>query len=171
MSHPRVRPSFGASVNSRRFKASLIDIGLMQRLAHLLVDVELRHENLLAIYRGKLAEQFVAQALRVSQKGELYYWAREDGGKPAEVDYLTHCDGHACPIEVKSGEGARCAACINSWPPILNVRKGSCSTPLQWSLRAAAGVETSVRAALFRGRSHNARRRCCGYSIPSFLMR
>jgi predicted AAA+ superfamily ATPase len=95
---------FGASVNNRRFKASLIDIGLMQRLAHLPADVELRHEDLLAIYRGKLAEQFVAQELMVSQNSELYYWAREDGGRPAEVDYLIHCDGHACPIEVKSGE-------------------------------------------------------------------
>lgn len=96
---------FGASVNNRRFKACLIDIGLMQRLAHLPVDVELRHENLLAIYRGKLAEQFVAQELLVAQNRELYYWAREDGGGPAEVDYLIHCDGQACPIEVKSGEG------------------------------------------------------------------
>lgn len=105
---PAVRTAalpFGASVNSRRFKASLIDIGLMQRLAHLPADVELRQENLLAIYRGKLAEQFVAQELLVSQNRALYYWAREDGGRMAEVDFLIHCDGHACPIEVKSGDG------------------------------------------------------------------
>ena len=95
----------GASINNRRFKASLVDIGLMQRLAHLPVDVELRHENLLALYRGKLAEQFVAQELLVAQNRELYYWAREDAGRPSEVDYLIQCDGRACPIEVKSGEG------------------------------------------------------------------
>ena len=94
---------FGASMNSKRFKASLIDIGLMQRLAHVPVDVELRHDDLLAIYRGKLAEQFVAQELLAMQNRELYYWAREDGGRPMEVDYVIQCDGRACPIEVKSG--------------------------------------------------------------------
>lgn len=94
---------FGASVNHRRFKASLIDIGLMQRLTHLPVSVELRQEDLLAIYRGKLAEQFAAQELLVSQNRELYYWAREDGGKPVEVDYLIQREGRVCPIEVKSG--------------------------------------------------------------------
>ena len=104
---PAVRTAalpFGASVNSRRFKASLIDIGLMQRLAHLPADVELRQENLLAVYRGKLAEQLVAQELLVSQNRELYSWAREEGGRPAEADYLIPCDGRARPIEVKSGE-------------------------------------------------------------------
>lgn len=33
---------FGSSANNKRFKASLMGIGLMQRLAHLPVDVELR---------------------------------------------------------------------------------------------------------------------------------
>ena len=94
---------FGARMNSKRFKASLIDIGLMQRLAHLPVEVELRHDDLLAIYRGKLAEQFAAQELLATQNRELYYWAREDGGRPMEVDYVIQCDGRACPIEVKSG--------------------------------------------------------------------
>ena len=94
---------FGASMNTKRFKASLIDIGLMQRLAHVPVDAELRHDDLLAIYRGKLAEQFAAQELVAMQNRELYYWAREDCGRPMEVDYLIHCDGRARPIEVKSG--------------------------------------------------------------------
>jgi predicted AAA+ superfamily ATPase len=43
----------GSLANNRKFKASIIDIGLMQRLNHLPVDVEIRQENLLAIYRGK----------------------------------------------------------------------------------------------------------------------
>lgn len=96
---------FGSSANSKRFKASLIDIGLMQRLAHLPVNVELRQEDLLAIYRGKLAEQYVAQELLISQNRELYYWAREEHASAAEVDYLVQRDGRVCPVEVKSGRG------------------------------------------------------------------
>jgi uncharacterized protein len=96
---------FGGGANSKRFKASLIDIGLMQRLAHLPVNVELHQEDLLAIHRGKLAEQYVAQELLISQNRELYYWAREEHASAAEVDYLIQRDGIVCPVEVKSGRG------------------------------------------------------------------
>lgn len=96
---------FGSSINSKRFKASLIDIGLIQRITHLPVNLELRQEDLLAIYRGKLAEQFVAQELLISQNRELYYWAREDRASSAEVDYVIQREGRVCPVEVKSGAG------------------------------------------------------------------
>jgi predicted AAA+ superfamily ATPase len=91
--------------NHRKFKASLIDIGLMQRLNHLPVGVEIRQEDLLAIYRGRLAEQFVAQELIAAQNGELYYWARNAPGNTAEVDYLFEHQGKIYPLEVKSGRG------------------------------------------------------------------
>lgn len=96
---------FGSSANSKRFKASLIDIGLMQRLTHLPVNAELRQEDLLAIHRGKLAEQYVAQELLISQNRELYYWAREERAAAAEVDYLIQRNGLVAPVEVKSGRG------------------------------------------------------------------
>ncbi len=95
----------GSIANNRKFKASLIDIGLMQRLNHLPVDVEMRQENLLAIYRGKLAEQFVAQELIAAQNSKLYYWARNAPGSTAEVDYLFEYHGKIYPLEVKSGRG------------------------------------------------------------------
>jgi len=57
----------GSMANIRKFKAALIDIGLMQRLNHLAVDMEIKQKDLLAIYRGKLAEQFVAQELIASR--------------------------------------------------------------------------------------------------------
>jgi len=95
----------GSLANNRKFKASLIDIGLMQRLNHLPVDVEIRQEDLLAIYRGKLAEQFVAQELIAAQNNELYYWARNAPGSTAEVDYLFEYHGKIYPLEVKSGRG------------------------------------------------------------------
>lgn len=95
----------GSAVNLKKFKTSLIDIGLMQRLCRLPVDVEMQQQNLLAIYRGKLAEQFVAQELLVAQNSELYYWARAERGSTAEVDYLFEREGRVYPVEVKSGKG------------------------------------------------------------------
>ena len=95
----------GAGINNKKLKASLIDIGLMQRLNRLPVDIEIRQQDLLKIYRGKLAEQFVAQELLVTQNSELYYWARAARGSTAEVDYLINKDGRIYAVEVKSGKG------------------------------------------------------------------
>ncbi|NOZ38211.1 MAG: ATP-binding protein, partial [Gammaproteobacteria bacterium] len=95
----------GATANQKKFKASLLDIGLMQRLCQVPVELELQQENLLAMYRGKLAEQFVAQELLAWHSSELFYWAREARGSNAEVDYLVVREGKIYPVEVKSGAG------------------------------------------------------------------
>ncbi len=95
----------GATANQKKFKASLLDIGLMQRLCQVPVELELQQENLLAMYRGKLAEQFVAQELLAWHSSELFYWAREARGSNAEVDYLIVRQGKIYPVEVKSGAG------------------------------------------------------------------
>jgi predicted AAA+ superfamily ATPase len=97
----------GASANEKRFKAAFVDVGLMQRLCGLPVDRELQHRDLLDIYRGKLAEQFVAQELLAGHGRELFYWAREARGSSAEVDYLVVRDGLIHPVEVKSGTGGK----------------------------------------------------------------
>lgn len=93
----------GASANEKRFKAAMLDIGLMQGLCQVPVDLELRETDLLAMYRGKLAEQFVAQELIASYSAELFYWARGVRGSSAEVDYVVVRDGRIVPLEVKSG--------------------------------------------------------------------
>lgn len=95
----------GASADGKRFKAALLDIGLLQNLCQVPVDLELREEDLLAMYRGKLAEQFVAQELIASHSAELFYWAREARGSNAEVDYLAIREGRIVPVEVKSVAG------------------------------------------------------------------
>ncbi len=95
----------GATANQKKFKASLLDIGLMQRLCQVPVELELQQENLLAMYRGKLAEQFVAQELLAWHSSELFYWSRDARGSNAEVDYLVVRDGKIYPVEVKSGKG------------------------------------------------------------------
>ena len=93
----------GATANQKKFKTAMLDIGLLQRLCQVPVEMELKQENLLAMYRGKLAEQFVAQELLALQDTPLYYWAREVKGSNAEVDFLIVCNGNIYPVEVKSG--------------------------------------------------------------------
>lgn len=92
-----------ATANPKKFKASLLDIGLMQRLCQVPVELELQQENLLAMYRGKLSEQFVAQELLAWHSSDLFYWARETRGSSAEVDFLVVRQGEIYPVEVKSG--------------------------------------------------------------------
>jgi predicted AAA+ superfamily ATPase len=95
----------GAGANPKKFKASLLDIGLLQRLCQVPAELELKQENLLAMYRGKLAEQFVAQELLTRQDSSLYYWSRDARGSNAEVDFLVAHEGTVYPVEVKSGTG------------------------------------------------------------------
>lgn len=95
----------GASVNEKRFKAVMLDIGLLQNLCQIPVELELRESNLLDMYRGKLAEQFVAQELIANHTSELFYWSREARNSNAEVDYLAIRNGKIVPVEVKSGSG------------------------------------------------------------------
>ncbi|HAK45442.1 MAG TPA: nuclease, partial [Spirochaeta sp.] len=107
---PSADPSglpLGASANMRKFKASFIDIGLLQKLCGLSIDSELKQSDLLAIYRGKLAEQFTAQEILSVTDSELYYWAREAKSSSAEVDYIVVKDGEIYPVEVKSGAAGR----------------------------------------------------------------
>jgi predicted AAA+ superfamily ATPase len=94
-----------ASSNGKRFKASFLDIGLMQRLAEVPAQAEMRQDDLLAIWRGQLAEQFVAQELLASQGRQIYYWSREARGSQAEVDFLAVAQGKVHPVEVRSGAG------------------------------------------------------------------
>jgi uncharacterized protein len=96
----------GATANQKKFKAVMLDIGLLQRICQVPVELELKQENLLAMYRGILAEQFVAQELVANQDGSgLYYWARDARGSSAEVDFLAVRQGRIYPVEVKSGAG------------------------------------------------------------------
>jgi uncharacterized protein len=103
---PSVDPSglpLGATASAKLFKALLLDIGLMRYLSGMPNDIEYAKSDLLAIYRGAMAEQFVGQEMLVSQQGGLYYWDRQAKSSSAEVDYLAVLDGKIHPVEVKSG--------------------------------------------------------------------
>ena len=97
----------GATVSSRKLKAILVDIGLWQSVCGVKVEAEYHKSELLSIYRGAMAEQFVGQEMMLSQNSNLHYWARQVRGSTAEVDYLAVVDGSIVPIEVKSGAAGR----------------------------------------------------------------
>jgi predicted AAA+ superfamily ATPase len=98
-----------ASASQKRFKAIMIDLGLLRQLSGLRTDVEFARSDLLAAFNGALAEQFVGQEILAASgaKRELYYWAREERGSSAEIDYLVDGPGRPVPIEVKSGPAGR----------------------------------------------------------------
>ncbi|MDD4019528.1 MAG: AAA family ATPase [Kiritimatiellae bacterium] len=91
-------------VATPRLKAILGDIGLMQSLCNRTAADEWAQQDLLAIYRGTLAEQFVGQELAASLTGdEPHWWKRDSKNSTAEVDYLVELHNGIQPIEVKSG--------------------------------------------------------------------
>lgn len=107
---PSASPSglpLGASASDRKFKTIIVDIGIWQHLSGMRIDTAYAENDLMAIYRGAMAEQFVGQEMMVSQGSDLYYWAREARGSSAEVDYLAVVRDSIFGVEVKSGPAGR----------------------------------------------------------------
>jgi len=94
----------GASSNDKKFKAVMLDIGLMAILNGLNVSKEYIKSDLLSVFRGAMAEQFVGQEILAATNSDLYYWAREASGSSAETDYLVEKQAKVVPVEVKSGK-------------------------------------------------------------------
>ena len=87
-----------------RIKVILGDIGLMQSICNRTAADEWAQSDLLAIYRGSVAEQFAGQELVASFAGhEPHWWKREAKNSTAEVDYLVELQRGIQPVEVKSG--------------------------------------------------------------------
>jgi len=89
------------------FKILFIDIGLMQQVLGVSKEIY-REKNLLDVYRGAVAEQYVGQQLSTFhfwfEERELYYWQRQKPNSQAEVDYLWQTGSRVIPVEVKSGK-------------------------------------------------------------------
>jgi len=96
--------------NERISKLMFLDVGLSH--ASLGIDAELVQDpDLLAIHRGAVAEQFVAQELLATSPpdhpADLHFWVREARNSQAEVDFLVAVGSHVVPVEVKSGATGR----------------------------------------------------------------
>jgi predicted AAA+ superfamily ATPase len=93
-----------SATTSRVFKSSLLDIGIMNYLCGIYKTDEYFNNDLLGIYRGAMAEQFVGQELASNRTGELYYWSRQAKSSSAEVDYIIALNDKIIPVEVKSAK-------------------------------------------------------------------
>jgi predicted AAA+ superfamily ATPase len=96
-----------ANASERKFKALMLDIGLMRAISGLQVDVEYVKADLLSIYSGAMAEQFVGQEFLAAGNNALYYWSREARNSNAEVDFLIVKDNSIYPVEIKYGPSGR----------------------------------------------------------------
>ena len=99
----------GASANDKQFKIVFLDIGLGQRAVGRNISNYDSSDDLLNLYHGQLAEQFVGQQLlaesvSASENRKVYFWMRTEKSASAEVDYLIVRNGKIIPIEVKSGK-------------------------------------------------------------------
>lgn len=113
---------FGATASEKKFKTILADIGLMRSLNNMPPDVQEISGDLLSLYRGAMAEQFVGQEL-LSAGQDLYYWSREAKNSLAEVDFLIDKNGKVYPVEVKSGPSGKLRSlhlCLTTYPDSPN---------------------------------------------------
>ena len=96
-----------AHCNEKFFKILFLDVGLLQSAMGIARETYMS-ENLLAAYKGLVAEQFIGQQLfalgKCFAEPELYYWQREVKGSAAEIDYLWQKDEDILPVEVKAGK-------------------------------------------------------------------
>ena len=92
--------------SNKKFKAAFLDIGLMSCINGISENIALSPDNVTSVFRGKAAEQFVAQEL-IAAGHSPYYWAGDTSTSSAEVDFLIEKENSVIPIEVKSGTGGR----------------------------------------------------------------
>lgn len=87
-------------------KLIMLDSGLTNFMADIQTEFLLNKE-LLDTWRGRAAEQIVAQELRVvldrHYQESQYFWVRDKQGSTAEVDFIWQNGMSIIPIEVKSG--------------------------------------------------------------------
>lgn len=110
-------------------KLIMVDSGITNFVAGIQIEY-LQNSNLLDTWRGRAAEQIVAQELRVvldnQLRDEQYYWLRDKKGAKAEVDFVLQQDARMVPIEVKAGTNSHLRSLHsfvnNSSHPVTAVR-------------------------------------------------
>ena len=92
------RLPFSAYSEENVFKLYLFDVGLLGAMSK--ITPHMIQEYDYGSYKGFFAENYLAQTFLASgQSSCLYSWQE----KTAEVEFLFEQNGHAIPIEVKSG--------------------------------------------------------------------
>lgn len=86
------------------FKLFVFDVGLLGAMSGLNSKAVLFGDVLFTEFKGALAENVVAQSLKISGQKQLFYWT---SGNTAEVDFLILQDLNIIPLEVKSGKNLK----------------------------------------------------------------
>jgi uncharacterized protein len=100
---------FALSADKKYLKLLFLDIGLMHHLCGVNYRDEFLNRDIMGLFKGALAEQFVGMELLAANSDsppELYYWTRRKQGGDAEVDYLLERT-EPIPLEVKSDKQGR----------------------------------------------------------------
>jgi len=97
---------FAAFAHPSLSKLYLHDVGMLSALVKLNPQLLLSdQESLFTSFRGALAENFVAQELKVEFERDLYYWVSDSGG---EIDFVFESpQGQPIALEVKAGENLK----------------------------------------------------------------
>lgn len=88
---------FAAYAQDNTFKLYLFDVGLLGTMSQISPKMILDYEW--GSYKGFFVENYVAQTFLANGLEKLYSWQE----KTAEVEFLLQENGHAIPVEVKSG--------------------------------------------------------------------
>jgi len=87
-------------------KLIMVDSGITNFVADIQIEY-LQNKELLDTWRGRAAEQIVAQELRILLDKKFqenqYYWMRDKKGTTAEIDFIWQQNAQIIPIEVKTG--------------------------------------------------------------------
>jgi predicted AAA+ superfamily ATPase len=96
-----------AEIKAKVFKEIYLDTGLCSATLGLNLNQLNDTNNIMLINQGGISEQVVGQLLRTINppyiEPTLYYWAREEKGSSAEIDYIIQYGNTIIPIEVKTG--------------------------------------------------------------------
>ncbi|MDW7761891.1 MAG: DUF4143 domain-containing protein [Acidobacteriota bacterium] len=96
----RPRLPLAGQADSQRFKAYLLDCGLLGAMVDIPPRIAVESETFFTEYKSAFVENMVAAELVRLSHGELYYWISEG---IAEVDFIVVHDQEIVPLEVKSG--------------------------------------------------------------------
>ena len=118
---PRLPLSFYEDTTA--FKAFILDVGLLRKLAHLPAEVLLSSNEMFTEFKGAVAENQVLTSLLAQGYETPHYWTLQ--GNKAEVDFLVQDGLNILPIEVKSEErisGKSFAEYDKKYSPELRIR-------------------------------------------------
>ena len=92
--------------HNRSPKLIMLDSGITNFVAGIQIEY-LQNKDLLDTWRGRAAEQIVAQELRIlldsHHQEHQCFWVRDKQGTKAEIDFMWQQDARLYPIEVKAG--------------------------------------------------------------------